>query len=153
MAVGSDMDKAIRLVVGGWQLSGIYTYRGGQVLQFGCMIAPSSVTQIGGTGKSNYWFDVTGFNRLVAFTWRASPRYHEDLRGPTFQNANAIISKKFKIFERITPEFRLQVFNALSKLNWANPTVSITASDFDRTNAPAAGNVGRQFRYALRVEF
>lgn len=153
IAFGSDMNKALDMVVGGWQLSGIYTYRGGQLLQFGHMIAPSEAKQLGGTGKSDYWFDVTGFNRLAAFTRRANPLYYDNLRGPTFHNVDAVLSKKFKMFERFTPEFRLEAFNPFNKLNWANPTVSITASDFGRTNAPVAGNVGRQFRYALRVEF
>jgi hypothetical protein len=38
-------------------------------------------------------------------------------------------------------------------MNWANPTVSITASDFGRTNAQATGYYGRQLQYSARVEF
>jgi hypothetical protein len=66
---------------------------------------------------------------------------------------DAVLSKKFRTFERFTPEFRLEAYNALNKLNWANPNMTVTSSEFGRTNAPAGGNLGRQFRYALRVEF
>ena len=152
-AIGTNMHRALDLALGGWQLSGIYTYRGGQLLQFGGMVAPESVNQIGGTGIGNYWFDVTGFGRLPAYTRRSNPLYYDNLRGPSFTNVDAVLTKRFNVHEKITPEFRLEAYNAFNKLNWANPNVSITASDFGRTNAPVAGNFGRQLRYALRVEF
>jgi hypothetical protein len=151
--IGGNMPRALDVVVGGWQLSGIYTYRTGQLLQFGGMVAPSSVTKIGGVGAGNYWFDVTGFNRLPAYTRRSNPLYYENLRGPGFSNLDAVLAKKFNVHERLKPEFRLEAYNALNGINWANPTVSITASDFGRTNSLAPGTAGRQLRYALRLEF
>lgn len=152
-ALGANMARTLDLFVGGWQISGIYTYRGGQLLQFGGMIAPASVKRLGGTGAGSYWFDISGFGRLPAYTRRSNPLYYEDLRGPSFSNLDAVLSKRFNLHERIAPEIRLEAYNALNVINWANPTVSITASDFGRTNAPVAGNFGRQLRYALRVEF
>jgi hypothetical protein len=152
-ALGANLPRALDLALGGWQLSGIYTFRAGQLLQFGAMVAPPSVKKIGGVGAGSYWFDVTGFGRLPAYTRRSNPLYYDDLRGPSFSNLDAVLSKKFDIHERIKPEFRLEAYNAFNVINWANPTVSITASDFGRTNAPVAGNFGRQLRYALRVEF
>jgi len=152
-AVGANMPRALDLALGGWQVSGVYTYRGGQLLPFGAMVAPESVKTIGGVGSSNFWFDTTGFGRLPAYTRRSNPLYYDNLRGPSFSNVDAVLSKKFDVHERIKPEFRLEAYNAFNKLNWANPTVSITASDFGRTNAPVAGNFGRQLRYAFRVEF
>jgi hypothetical protein len=38
-------------------------------------------------------------------------------------------------------------------MNWANPNVSVSASDFGRTNAIAPGYAGRRLQYALRLEF
>ncbi|MFN0103148.1 MAG: carboxypeptidase regulatory-like domain-containing protein, partial [Bryobacteraceae bacterium] len=145
-AVGANMHRALDALVGGWQLSGIYTYRNGQLLQFGSMVAPQEVKQLGGTGTSDRWFDITGFSRLPAFTRRANPLYYDSLRGPVFNNVDAVLSKKFSIHERIKPEFRLEAYNALNRLNWANPNTNITASDFGRTNAAVAGNLGRQLR-------
>ncbi len=152
-ALWSNMPRALDLVIGGWQLSGVYTYRGGQLLQFGAMVAPASVKKLGGTGANNYWFDVTGFARLPAYTRRSNPLYYDDLRGPSFSNVDAVLSKRFAVHERVRPEVRLEAYNALNVINWANPTVSITASNFGRTNALAGGNAGRQLRYALRLEF
>lgn len=152
-AFGANWNKAVDMLIGGWQLAGTYTYRGGSLLQFASMVAPGDVKTLGGTGAGNLWFDTTGFGRLPAFTRRSNPLYYDNLRGPTFHNVDAVLSKKFRFHERFVREFRLEAYNALNKLNWANPNVSITSSDFGRTNAPVAGNLGRQFRYALRFEF
>ncbi|BDC50543.1 hypothetical protein F183_A28590 [Bryobacterales bacterium F-183] len=150
---GASAPKVVDMALGGWQLSGIYTYRNGSLLNFGAMVAPSSVTQLNNTGSSQYWFDVTGFGRLPAFTRRANPLYYDNLRGPSFRNVDAVLSKRFAVFERFRPEFRLEAYNAFNAINWANPTLNIAASDFGRTNSLVAGNAGRQLRYALRVEF
>lgn len=138
-AFAPNLPRPLDLVIGGWQLSGIYSYRGGQLLQFGAMTAPASGKQLGETGSGKYGFDITGLGRLPAYTRRSNPLYYEKLRGPAFSNVDAVLTKKFAIHEKIRPEFRLEAYNAFNKLNWANPTVSITASDFGRTNAPAAG--------------
>jgi len=98
-AIGSNMHRALDLALGGWQVSGIYTYRNGQLLQFGAMVTPQDVKQSGGTGASSYWFDITGFNRLPAFTRRANPLYYNSLRGPTFSNVDAVL-RQFAIHER-----------------------------------------------------
>lgn len=150
---GANLPKIGELALGGWQLSGIYTYRNGQLLQFGGMVAPQSAKQLGGTGASQFWFDTTGFGRLPAFTRRANPLYYDNLRGPSFSNLDAVLSKRFAVHERFRPEFRLEAYNAFNVVNWANPVTNVAASDFGRTNALVGGNAGRQLRYALRVEF
>ena len=38
-------------------------------------------------------------------------------------------------------------------MNWANPTLTVTASDFGKTNAQAVGYYGRQLQYSARIEF
>ncbi|NWG13740.1 MAG: hypothetical protein HXY20_09415, partial [Acidobacteria bacterium] len=152
-AFGANMPRALDLVVGGWQLAGIYTYRAGQILQFGAMVAPQSVKKIGGVGSKQYWFDTTGFTTLPAYTRRSNPLYYDDLRGPSYSNLDAVLSKKFNIRENLRLEFRLEAYNALNGWNWANPTLTITASDFGRTNSPAAGQLGRRLQYMFRLEF
>jgi hypothetical protein len=150
---GSGMSRPLDAFIGGWQLSGIYTYRSGSLLTFGGMVAPASVTKLGQTGTGGLWFDRTGFAPLAPFTRRENPMYYDNLRGPTFSNVDAVLTKKFRLFERFVPEFRLEVYNALNQLMWANPNMTVTSTEFGRTNAPVGGNFGRQLRYALRVEF
>ena len=82
---GSDMTGALDAVLGGWQISGIYTYYSGVPLVFGTMVAPESVTKVGETGADKYWFDVTGFARQPAYTRRSNPWYYDGLDGAELQ--------------------------------------------------------------------
>jgi len=36
-------------------------------------------------------------------------------------------------------------------MNWAKPTLTVSASDFGRTNAQAVGYYGRQLQYSARL--
>ena len=150
---GSDMNGFVDAIVGGWQVSGIYTYYSGVPLIFGTMIAPESVEQIGGEGATEYWFDVTGFARQPAYTRRSNPWYYDNLKGPSYNNMDLTLQKSFRLNDRFKLQLRMDAFNALNGMNWANPQTSITASDFGRTSAQATGYYGRQFQYSARIEF
>ena len=43
--------------------------------------------------------------------------------------------------------------NMLNGMNWASPQLTVTASDFGKTNTQYAGYYGRQLQYAIRLEF
>jgi hypothetical protein len=150
---GSEMSPVLDAFVGGWQLSGIYTYVSGTPLIFGTMVAPDSVEKIGEVGTDKYWFDVTGFGRQPAYTRRSNPWYYDNLTGPSFKNLDLSLAKYFRLSDRMRLQVRLDAFNAFNSMNWANPQLSITASDFGRTNTQATGYYGRQLQYAARIEF
>ena len=151
---GSDMSGFLDAIVGGWQISGIYTYYSGVPLVFtGTMLAPESVQKIGENGTDKYWFDVTGFARQPAYTRRSNPWTFDGLTGPSFNNLDLTLQKTFRLNDRLRLQVRMDAFNALNGMNWANPQLSVTASDFGRTNAQDTGYYGRQLQYAVRVEF
>lgn len=151
---GANLGPALNAIAGGWQISGIYTHTSGAPLIFtGAMVAPTSVAQVGEVGANNYWFDTTGFAQQPAFTRRSNPWYFEGLNGPGFTNLDLTLSKSFKLRGRTRLQLRLDAFNALNGMNWANPTLTVTASDFGRTNAQAGGYYGRQLQYSARLEF
>ena len=52
---------------------------------------------------------------------------------------------------KLTP--RIEAYNLLNTMNWANPSTSIGASDFGQVLRQADAYFGRQFQYTLRVEF
>ena len=147
------MASALDAVFGGWQLSGSFTHGSGPVLNFGTMLAPSSVTKIGQTGSSNKWFDTTGFAVQPAYTRRTNPWYYDGLTGPGFSNIDLAIAKRVRITERYRVEVRLEAYNAINGMNWANPTLTVSASDFGRTNAQASGYNGRQLQYSAKLFF
>jgi hypothetical protein len=150
---GSGMASALDAVFGGWQLSGSFTHGSGPVLNFGTMLAPSSVTKIGQVGSSNKWFDTTGFAVQPAYTRRTNPWYYDGLTGPGFSNIDLAIAKRVRITERYRVEVRLEAYNAINGMNWAIPTLTVSASDFGRTNAQASGYNGRQLQYSAKLFF
>jgi len=118
------------------------------------MTAPKSVKKIGEVGAANkYWFDTTGFAVQPAYTRRSNPWYYDNLTGPGYSNIDLSIYKRVKITERFQVELRLEAYNALNGMNWANPTLDVTKSDFGRTNAQASGYYGRQLQYSAKLYF
>jgi hypothetical protein len=151
---GSDMSGFLDTIVGGWQISGIYTYYSGVPIVFtGTMLAPESVEKIGENGADKYWFDVTGFARQPAYTRRSNAWTFDGLTGPSYSNLDLTLQKTFKLNRRLRLQVRMDAFNAFNGMNWADPQTTITASDFGRTNAQEAGYYGRQLQYAVRLEF
>ncbi len=150
----SQIAPALDYLVGGWQVSGIYTYTSGAPLVFtAASLAPSSVKQIGEIGAGSYWFDPAGFAALPAYTRRANPWYYDGLVGPGFKNLDFSLAKRFILTERFKVQIRLETYNTLNGMNWASPQMTVTASDFGRTNAQLTGYFGRQVQYSARLEF
>jgi len=151
---GSDMSGFLDAIVGGWMVSGIFTYYSGVPIVFtGTMVAPQSVDKIGEVGADKYWFDVTGFARQPAFTRRSNAWTFDGLTGPSFTNLDLTLQKTFKLNNRLRLQVRLDAFNALNGMNYADPSTTITASNFGRTNAQETGYYGRQLQYGVRLEF
>lgn len=150
---GSGMPKGLDLIAGGWQISASGVFRSGQALRFGAMTAPESVTQLGGVGAGNLWFDTTGFTSLPAFTRRTNPWQYDGLNGPNYRVVDASIGKRFTIRNDVKLQFRLEAYNVLNQINWGIPNLTVTSSDFGVTNTQFAGTQGRQLQYALRLEF
>jgi hypothetical protein len=151
---GTGTARGADYVVGGWQLSGIYSYTSGAPLIFGSsIIAPASVRQLGQIGAGSYWFDTTGFAAQASFTRRTNPWYFDGLLAPGFKNLDLSLSKRFPIKDRARATIRLDAFNGLNGMNWAAPQLTVTASDFGKTNTQATGYYGRQLQYSIRLDF
>ena len=101
---GSDMSGFLDAILGGWQISGIYTYYSGVPIVFtGTMVAPESVEKIGEDGADKYWFDVTGFARQPAYTRRSNAWTFDGLTGPSYSNLDLTLQKTFKLNQPAAP--------------------------------------------------
>jgi hypothetical protein len=152
--IGSQLNPALDAVVGNWELAGIYRYESGQILRFNGMIAPSETPKtIGEVGAGKFWFDATAFRTLTAFTRRANPWQYESLKGPNYKNIDLALSKRVPLNRNVRLNFRIEAYNLLNGMNWANPNTTIGASDFGQVLRQADAYFGRQLQYTLRVEF
>jgi hypothetical protein len=153
-AFGSTMPEILDAVLGNWELAGNYRYESGQYLRFNAMVAPSTTPKtIGEVGSGKFWFDTTGFATLPAFTRRANPWQYDGLKGPNYKNVDLGLSKRVPLRGTSRLNFRIEAYNLLNDMNWANPSTTIGASDFGQVLRQADAYFGRQLQYTLRIEF
>lgn len=149
--LGSSMHPILNGAFGGWQVSGIYTYRSGEFLRFPAaeMIGDPYIDNPG----PQKWFATESFRVLPAFTPRTNPYQFSGVTGPIMWNADATVSKVFPIQERYKLEFRFEAYNLTNSLMWANPVMAPDNALFGRSTAQATGNRGREMQYTLRLQF
>ncbi len=149
--IGSSMHPVLNAVAGGWQISGIYTYRSGEFLRFPAA-AVSGQPNIDNPGPAK-WFNTDAFTLLPAFTPRSNEYQYAGVTGPIFWNADGSVSKTFPIKEAYKLEFRFEAYNLTNSLMWANPNMTVNNALFGRSTGQAVTNRGREMQYTLRFIF
>ncbi|MBK5292511.1 MAG: TonB-dependent receptor [Acidobacteriia bacterium] len=149
--IGGSMHPVLNAVAGGWQVSGIYTYRSGEFLRFpAAEVVGEPFIENPGPQK---WFNTDAYKVLPAFSPRTNPFQYDGVTGPIFWNADGTISKTFPIRESYKLEFRFEAYNLTNSLMWANPNLAVGNSLFGRSTAQAVTNRGREMQYTLRFIF
>jgi hypothetical protein len=148
---GAGMHPVLQAAIGGWQLSGIYSYRSGEFLRFPAALEGGSPF-IDNPGPQK-WFNTDSFQVLPAFTPRTNAYQYSGVTGPIFWNVDSTVSKTFPIRERYKLEFRFEAYNLTNSLMWANPTMTPGNALFGRSTAQATTNRGREMQYTIRLQF
>jgi hypothetical protein len=170
----NNMPKLAEAIVGGWKVTGLYTFMSGAILRFDVGGA--------GTGKMIYnggdprleepapgaWFNKSVFSVVPSGTYviRSNPRQFDDLRGPQYWVTDATLAKTFSLTERVKAEFKMAAYNATNRLNLGNPQLDINNSQFGQALFQGAssarfgpqnmelGNVsGRQVELGMKITF
>jgi Carboxypeptidase regulatory-like domain/TonB dependent receptor len=132
MHFGSSWNRGLNTVLGGWQMSGILS------LQSGIPFTPSVGYDNSNTGVGHdrpdlvgnpvpsgfvqnrfHWDDPAAFAVPAPFTYGNAGR--EILRGPAHHDFDFGLMKDFKFSESKYLEFRVEAFNILNFVNFANP--------------------------------
>jgi hypothetical protein len=155
--LGGGMNKVANAVIGGWQTSGIATFKGGFPLrinvgnlnEFGI---GQNVNVVGDYHVSNQtmaqWFNPAAFVQAPKWTLGNAPRYFSDLRAPGYNNWDMSIQKYFPIHEEVRLQFRLDMFNAFNHVNFYKPDTNFGSGGIGTLNA-AWGP--RQMQAALKL--
>ena len=136
-AVGSGMNRIADAVVGGWELSGIATFRGGIPLSvFGNQwnsyggdprpnyvsgVNPKPAHQKISNSVANSWANVAAFAYAPYGSFGNTPRYMSQLRGPHYTNWDSALEKNWDIRESMRAQFRFETFNSLNHPNFYAP--------------------------------
>jgi hypothetical protein len=155
-------------IVGGWQISGLFTAQSGRALDITMsaallrapgntqrpnMTGPSEV--LGGIGSGKLWFDTSVFVAPPENTFGTLTRRGAGVDGPGFVNLDASLVKRFEFGTARHAEFRVDAFNATNSLHADDPNA--TARTFGSATfgqiTGAVANSWRLIRFGVRFVF
>jgi hypothetical protein len=178
-AFGRDAPRWLDEIIGGWQVSGIYTWRTGFAFP---VLDNASTTTFGNTAYPIY----SGNSSALAVNPHNDPNLNgggiqlfanptaalqafsaptglqtgsrDELRGPHFTNVDLALSKSFPVFhEKYKLLFRAEAYNAFNHPNFGLPSsTNIDQSNFGQitTTASTSGDQSaRVLQFALRFDF
>jgi hypothetical protein len=141
-------------ILGGWAISGLYTWHEGAPLAWGNLIYFGGDLNYSARAV-NRSFDTTRFNTVSAQqlsqNYRTFSTQFNNLRLDSTNNINFSLTKDFAIREKLKIQFRVDSFNAFNHALFGGANLTATSSAFsvinNTTNAP------RVFQGALLLKF
>jgi Cna protein B-type domain. len=161
---GSDWNRALDWIAGGWEISGMATLQSGMPLQ---------VTQSGGTiwdgtqrpnligdpstsgsvtDRLNNWFNPAAFSQPAADVPGSAPR-NLNYRGPGIRTLDAALLKSFRTVEGQRIELRLEAQNATNTPMFGDPNTSFGSTSFGQITGLRSGVGARNVQFGLKYYF
>jgi len=140
----NSLSRGADAVVGGWALSGLFNFEGGQYFTPYNLSSPSILNSpiydrpdlIGDPHVSHpdhfKWYNPAAYGKPAQFTFGNAGR--NSLLGPGYGEVDLSLTKAFAITEKTHVDLKWDVFNALNRENLATPTCS-GAAFVDYVNA------------------
>ena len=151
-------------VLGGWQVSGIFTAQSGLPINFTAsaanLRAPGNTQRpnasgkpqvLGGIGAGNQWFDTSVFSFADPNTF-GNVKRNALLDGPAYINLDASLAKWFTFTSEVKAEFRIDAFNATNRPQFNNPDGGLGNARFGQITTTQA-QTERVVRFGLRLLF
>jgi hypothetical protein len=160
---GSNRNRTVDTILGGWQANGILTLASGVPLVF-ATAANTSYTFGGGqhpnvvgepvlsSGKSVYqWFNTAAFAQPANFTSGNLSRTYTGVRADKAKNLDFSLFKNFSLTERFKLQFRAEAFNLTNTPVFSGPGTTINGVNFGVITGQS--NVPRNIQLALKLLF
>ena len=155
---GGNMGRATDAALGGWQVSGISSFKSGFPL---AVTGGGTANLYGGNARPDVlknpflshrtidrWFDTTAFAAPAPYTFGDSPRYFSRLRAPGFQNWDLAAEKYWYLSERIRLQGRAEFYNAFNHANFFAPDTNLQDTGFGTIRASYGP---RDLQFALKL--
>ena len=154
---------ALQFIFGGWQSSGIWNWQSGFPLSIysgednsGSFVGSDLADQLsspsltsGSRGqKIDKWFSTESFTINAPGTFGTSGR--NILTGPGTFNIDLSLIKRFRISERLTLQYRLELFNAFNHTPLNNPDTTVSSESFGQITSARDPRI---IQMALRLVF
>jgi outer membrane receptor protein involved in Fe transport len=150
-------------ILGGWQINGIFQYHSGlpwtpilatdntntQVNQDRPNLVgdPYASTDKCHTRTPTCWANAAAFATPALYTFGTAGK--NELRGPTFSQVDASLSKSFTFSETMKLQFRAEAFNLFNHVNYDLPSATLSSTFGVITSAQAS----RQLQFGFRFIF
>ncbi len=161
----SAMPGYADMLLGGWQVNVIYTYRTGIPLSLATAV--NNTNSFGGGSRPNNngrsaklsgdirkrltrYFDTSVFSSPEPFSFGNVSRTLPDVFGPSQSNFDFSILKTFSVTERVRLQFRAEAFNALNQVNFALPGTALGAPTF---GVISSAGEARIVQFGLKLYF
>ncbi len=164
-ALGTDWGGLANALLGGWEISGVWTYQTGVPMQVvqnaGTLWDATQRPHLigdpdpGGDLKQKVetgWFNEAAFERPAADTIGSAPRTI-NYRSPHLHNLDAAIFKSFAVNESMRGEFRVELDNATNVVTFGPPNLSYGSNNFGNINGYASGRGPRNIQIGIKFYF
>ncbi len=166
-ALLANSNAVVSRLVGGWQVSGIWSLQSGFPLRFQNAIFygdPSTIVRDIGDRTPNSWFNITGFEtasgkQLQSTQLRWWPFRFSNLRRQRQNNVDLAVVKDTMITEGKMIQFRAEALNAFNHPYFPSPNMTVTtaqsanAAGFGQINASTQDNYARRLQLSIRFIF
>lgn len=164
---GSDMNRWLDALAGGWQVNTVITYTTGFPLQFTNSGAaafagtrPSftgSEPQTGGDIKDRLggisggpgYLNADAFRQPLSFEFGNVPRLTDSIRTPNRSNIDVSVMKNFSLYERLRLQLRGEAYNLPNHPIFNGPNTSVGSAGFGTITSQA--NSPRNVQVAIRL--
>jgi Carboxypeptidase regulatory-like domain/TonB dependent receptor len=165
---GGNVSTLVDVLIGGWQLNGIYRVDNGLPIQLGlcggCSVnLPtygnqfpnlSAALQVAGTGNLNQYFANPEVATIPApYADGNAPRVLSNARMPGTDNLTASLFKEvpLRFREGARLQIRLEAFNVFNRVQFAAPDTNVGDATFGKITAQA--NQSRQLQVGLKLYY
>ena len=156
-------------VIGGWAVSGIYSFDSGRPLTVSA--TNNSHSYDGGSYRPNTtgispkvpggtqiklngeYFNPAAFVQPASYTFGDASRHLANINSPYSWNLDAMVEKDTHITERYVATFRAEAFNALNYVNFSGPTTSVSSATFGTIATMSQANTPRNIQLSARFTF
>jgi hypothetical protein len=155
---GSQSNRFVDAVLGGWNLNVTQSARSGQPLSIDGgypNLGNGNGTRadiVGNPGLGNpspsMWFNTAAFGSPALYTWGSSSM--GIVEGPGFVQFNTGLSKQFRFTESKVLELRGEAFNVFNHVNYNNPDTGLTSGNFGQITSAATA---RYLQLGLKFMF
>ena len=160
---GSTARPLVNAVAGGWQINAIIMMQSGTPLTLTASNTAglfNPVTRANWNGQDprldtpreerlQRWFDTSAFSQPSAFSFGNAGTTFPLLRTDSVRNLDLSLFKMFELSGRVRLQARIEAFNALNRVQFGSPNVSVTSSSFGVVTSQA--NTPRQLQFGVKA--